>query len=52
MVERFGPDLALQMAIFECLGYPRKPGSVPAIGEATAVGFHGRVRRPKLRRQQ
>ncbi len=22
-VERFGPDLALQMAIFECLGYPR-----------------------------
>lgn len=22
-VERFGPDLALQMAVFDCLGYPR-----------------------------
>lgn len=26
-VERFGPDLALQMAIFECLGYPRNRGA-------------------------
>ena len=26
-VERFGPDLALQMGIFECLGYPRNRGA-------------------------
>ena len=26
-IERFGPDLALQMAIFECLGYPRNRGA-------------------------
>ena len=26
-VERFGPDLALQMAILECLGYPRNRGA-------------------------
>ena len=26
-IERFGPDLALQMAIFDCLGYPRNRGA-------------------------
>lgn len=45
-VERFGPDLALQMAIFECLGYPRNRGSFRHLAKrlpwAFMAGFAGR----------
>ena len=45
-IERFGPDLALQMAIFECLGYPRNRGSFRHLAKrlpwAFMAGFAGR----------
>ena len=45
-VERFGPDLALQMAIFECLGYPRNRVAFRQLAKrlpwAFMAGFAGR----------
>lgn len=41
-VERFGPDLALQMAIFECLGYPRNRSGFRLLAERLPWAFLAR----------
>lgn len=41
-VERLGPDLALQMAIFECLGYPRNRSGFRLLAERLPWAFLAR----------
>lgn len=41
-VKRFGPDLALQMAVFECLGYPRNRSGFKLLAKRLPWAFLAR----------
>lgn len=46
-VEEFGPDLALQMAVFECLGYPRNRGAFRHLAKRLPWAFLAGLARSK-----
>ncbi len=41
-VERFGPDLAMQLSVFECLGYPRNRAQFRILAQRTPWAFLAR----------